>query len=131
MAVVDMAIHSNSNPVSLQQIANRQNIPLSYLEQIFAKLKKEGIVRAVKGPGGGYILHGSLSDIKLSAVILAVDGSFKMTRCSRTTKCMLDGSRCSTHDLWCGLSKAILEYFSAISLSDMVVKNENKWNLVS
>lgn len=131
MAVVDMAMHSNGNPVSLQQISNRQNITLSYLEQIFAKLKKEGIVRAVKGPGGGYILDGPLSDIKLSAVVLAVDGSFKMTRCSKVNKCMLDGSRCSTHTLWSGLSKTILEYFSAVSLSDMVAKNENQGNMVS
>ncbi len=120
MAVVDMGMHSGGKPVSLQKISTRQNIDLSYLEQIFSKLRKEGIVSSIKGPGGGYILNSSIEAIKLSEIILAVDGSFKMTRCSQGEKCTPLGGKCATHFIWKGLGKKVLEYFNGISVYDVV-----------
>lgn len=120
MAVIDMASHSNNGPVSLQTIAVRQNIPLNYLEQIFSKLRKEGIVASMRGPGGGYIPGRSISQINLAEVILAADGSFKMTRCAPDFKCNPEGGKCNAHGLWKGAGQAMFNYFSSIFLSDIV-----------
>ena len=119
MAVVDMGIHSDGHPVSLYKISLRQNIALNYLEQIFMKLKRAGIVSSVRGPGGGYVLNGPLESLKLSSVISAVEGSFKMTRCSKNFKCTSTGGRCSTHAVWAGLGKAVFGYFDSISVQDV------------
>lgn len=123
MAVVDMASNFHGDAVSLQSIAIRQNIPLNYLEQIFSKLRREGIIKSVRGPGGGYIPNKPMESILLSEVLLAVDSSFKMTRCSSGVKCNPMGGRCSTHSLWKGLGSTMFNYFNSISVAD-VVKNK-------
>lgn len=120
MAMVDIAYYHSSGPVSLQNISVRQNIPLRYLEQIFSKLRKEGLVTSVRGPGGGYVPSKAIKDILLSDVVLAAEGSFKMTRCGPGMKCNNFGTKCMTHDLWKGLSGAIFDYFNGISVADII-----------
>ena len=122
MAMVDLARHSRERPVSLADIAERQEISLSYLEQLFARLRKAGLVKSVRGPGGGYRLaHGS-DGTRISDIILAVDEPIKVTRCEggTTEGCHADRSRCLTHDLWAELGNQIHRYLSSVSLADVV-----------
>jgi Rrf2 family transcriptional regulator, iron-sulfur cluster assembly transcription factor len=121
MAMVDLAKHSTGNPVSLAEIAERQEISLSYLEQLFAKLRKGGLVRSVRGPGGGYLLAFAASETRISDVILAVDEPIRATRCTpgAPTGCRGNKSRCLTHDLWEELGNQIHLYLSAVSLADV------------
>jgi len=121
MAMVDLAKHSAGNPVSLAEIAERQEISLSYLEQLFAKLRKGGLVRSVRGPGGGYLLAFGASETRISDVILAVDEPIRATRCTpgAPTGCRGNKSRCLTHDLWEELGNQIHLYLSAVSLADV------------
>ena len=130
MAVVDVASHSEHGPVSLSNISIRQNIPLKYLEQIFSKLRKEGVVGSVRGPGGGYFITKPLCETKLSEVILAAEGSFKMTRCAAEFKCNPVGGRCETHSLWKGLGNTIFNYFDSISVEDVVKDKVNMMDRV-
>ena len=125
MAITDMACHSTGQPISLQQIADRQNIDLNYLEQIFVGLRRNKIVTSSKGPGGGYMLSRDIKDIKIADILHAVDDSFKMTRCSGTEGCSYKGAKCLTHNLWAGLEENIASYLNSISLYD-VTKNFNK-----
>ena len=130
MAVVDMAYYSGGKPVSLHQIAIRQNIALNYLEQIFCNLRKKGIVRSVKGPGGGYVLNGEMQDIHISDIMMAMNQSFNMTRCSTDSKCGSNGVKCMTHHVWSGLSKNIIRYLGAISLHDVVSGSKKNMDLM-
>ena len=110
MAVIEIAENKTNQPVSLQTISQRQKISLSYLEQIFLHLKKAGIVASVKGPGGGYILNKSRSDITISNIIKAIGEHIKMTRCNNGKRgCTNSGTKCKTHHLWYGLEKKIYE----------------------
>lgn len=121
MAVVDMCYYFNNKPTSLQYVAERQNIALNYLEQIFVKLRKGGIVRSVKGPGGGYILNKELHEIKLADILEAIDGSVQMTRCKpKNGGCVDKSSKCLTHNVWKGLEKTIVNYLNSISLNDIL-----------
>lgn len=122
MAMVDLAVQADEKPVKLAAIAERQEIPLAYLEQIFARLKQHGLVKSVKGPGGGYRLARPQSQMPVSQIVVAADESMKMTRCESHSKegCMATKARCVTHDLWDGLSMQIFNYFDAISLEDVV-----------
>lgn len=123
MAMVDLATCSQSKPVSLAEISDRQEIPLAYLEQIFAKLRKSGLVKSVRGPGGGYLLLRSASDIWVSDIIMAAEETIKMTRCdSGPAGCMKPKTRCLTHDLWEGLGTQIYTYLRSISLEDICDK---------
>jgi len=121
MAMVDLAAQSGDKPVKLAEIAARQEIPLAYLEQIFAKLKSHGLVKSIKGPGGGYKLARASGDTPISEIVIAAEESMKMTRCEAhaTGGCMATKARCLTHDLWDGLSDQIYNYFNAISLEDV------------
>ena len=121
MAMVDLALHGNSRPVCLADIAQRQEISLAYLEQIFPRLKKCGLVIPVRGPGGGYRLADTADNIKVGAIIQAVEESVQMTRCEvhKADGCMTTKSRCLTHDLWDGLTRHIHAYLNAISLQDV------------
>jgi Rrf2 family transcriptional regulator, iron-sulfur cluster assembly transcription factor len=121
MAMVDLAKHSGGDPVSLAEIAERQEISLSYLEQLFAKLRKGGLVRSVRGPGGGYLLAFSPGETRISDVILAVDEPIRATRCTpgAPTGCRGNKSRCLTHDLWEELGNQIHLYLSSVSLADV------------
>jgi Rrf2 family transcriptional regulator, iron-sulfur cluster assembly transcription factor len=121
MAMVDLAQHSDGNPVSLAEIADRQEISLSYLEQLFARLRKGGLVRSVRGPGGGYLLAFAAGETRISDVILAVDEPIRATRCTpgAPTGCRGNKSRCLTHDLWEELGNQIHLYLSSVSLADV------------
>jgi Rrf2 family iron-sulfur cluster assembly transcriptional regulator len=119
MAVIEIASSDTKQPISLLIISQRQKISLSYLEQIFARLKKAGIVESVKGPGGGYVLAQDAKKITIDAVIKAIGENIKMTRCGNVKKgCVTLNSKCKTHHLWNGLEKKIYEYLSSISLVD-------------
>lgn len=123
MAMVDLAISGNGRPVVLAEIAERQNIALSYLEQIFMRLRKTQLVTSVRGPGGGYLLADSPENIKISQIVIAVDESIKMTRCGSEKKgsCVHDhkSAKCMTHNLWDGLTSTIYNYLDSVSLSDI------------
>lgn len=121
MAMADLASHGNEKPVALADIATRQEISLSYLEQLFGKLRKGGLVTSVRGPGGGYMLSRPSSDVRVSDVIMAVDEPITATRCVPGTPsgCHKDKARCLTHDLWTELSNQIYLYLSSVSLEDV------------
>jgi Rrf2 family iron-sulfur cluster assembly transcriptional regulator len=127
MAMVDLAMNGKEKPVSLADIASRQDIALSYLEQIFMRLRKAGLVKSVRGPGGGYIISINAENMPISDIVIAVDESIKMTRCGSDNKtgCINDHnkSKCMTHNLWEGLSEKIYEYLHSISLADVCKKN--------
>jgi Rrf2 family iron-sulfur cluster assembly transcriptional regulator len=108
----------------LAQIADHQNIALNYLEQIFAKLKKAGLVSAVKGPGGGYQIANGANHTRILDIINAVEESIEMTRCEPAagTGCMPDRAKCITHELWDGLTENITTYLGSITLQDVVSK---------
>ena len=122
MAMVDLAKHSGGEPVSLAEIAERQEISLSYLEQLFAKLRKGGLVTSVRGPGGGYRLAFAAAETRISDIILAVDEPIRATRCTpgAPVGCRGNKSRCLTHDLWEELGNQIHLYLSSVSLADVV-----------
>jgi Rrf2 family iron-sulfur cluster assembly transcriptional regulator len=118
-AMLDLAYHSETRPVTLTDIAKRQNISLSYLEQLFARLRRAGMVEGVRGPGGGYQLSKSSSEINVADIITAVDEAIDSTRCGGKGDCQ-NGQPCLTHDLWMGLSEQIRLYLSTISLHDLL-----------
>ena len=124
MAMVDLARHGEGRPVSLAEIAERQEISLSYLEQLFAKLRKGGLVRSVRGPGGGYLLAQHRDETRIADIILAVDEPIHAVRCTpgEAIGCRGDRSRCLTHDLWEELSNQIHLYLSSVSLGDVCEK---------
>jgi Rrf2 family iron-sulfur cluster assembly transcriptional regulator len=123
MAMVDLAQHGDG-PVSLAEIAERQEISLSYLEQLFAKLRRGGLVKSVRGPGGGYLLAHERDATRIADIILAVDEPIHAIRCQpgATLGCRGDRSRCLTHDLWEELSNQIHLYLSSVSLGDVCEK---------
>jgi Rrf2 family transcriptional regulator, iron-sulfur cluster assembly transcription factor len=122
MAMVDLAKHGTGVPISLAEIAERQEISLSYLEQLFAKLRVGGLVKSVRGPGGGYLLAHGPSGTRISDIILAVDEPIRATRCSpgAPVGCRGNKSRCLTHDLWEELGNQIHLFLSAVTLADVV-----------
>ena len=124
MAMVDLARHGNGNPVSLAEIAERQGISLSYLEQLFARLRRGGLVRSVRGPGGGYLLTHDRDDTRICDIIVAVDEPIEAVRCipGEAAGCRGDRGRCLTHDLWEELGNQIRLYLSSVSLGDVCEK---------
>lgn len=119
-AMVDIARYGQGKPVTLADISRRQEIALSYLEQLFGKLKRAGIVKSVRGPGGGYVLAHEARNTIIADIVLAVEESIKMTRCGHIEGgCMTDKARCLTHDLWEGLEGRIFEYLNSITLQDI------------
>ncbi|MGH6981655.1 MAG: Rrf2 family transcriptional regulator [Stellaceae bacterium] len=121
MALVDLAKHSEGQPIVLADIAERQAISLSYLEQLFAKLRNAGLVKSVRGPGGGYLLGHGADETRISDIILAVDEPIRATRCSPGAPMGCSGSttRCLTHDLWEELGNQIHLYLSSVTLADV------------
>lgn len=120
MAMVDLAMCEASKPVALSQIAERQEIPQAYLEQIFARLRKADLVQSVRGPGGGYRIAKPAEEISIDAIVRASEESIKMTRCqSSDGGCMSKSAKCLTHDLWDGLGKQIEGYLSSVSLAQV------------
>jgi Rrf2 family iron-sulfur cluster assembly transcriptional regulator len=125
MAMADLAGHeANAKPVSLADIAARQEISLSYLEQLFAKLRRGGLVSSVRGPGGGYRLSRPASEVRIADIIIAVDEPMTATRCKAGSPkgCTGTSSRCVTHDLWEELGRQIQVFLSSVSLADVVEK---------
>ncbi len=121
MAMVDLAHHSRGAPVALAEIAERQDISLSYLEQLFAKLRRGALVRSVRGPGGGYLLAKPAADTWISEIIDAVDEPLRATRCTPGSPqgCSIKGARCMTHSLWEALSDQIGLFLRSVSLEDV------------
>jgi len=121
-AMLDVALNSRKSPVSLAEVSSRQGISLSYLEQLFSKLRKAGLVASVRGPGGGYLLGRDADDINIAEVILSVNETLDATRCKGKANCH-DGHSCLTHDLWQNLSDQIHSFLSGISLRAVLQGN--------
>ncbi|MBL8667508.1 MAG: Rrf2 family transcriptional regulator [Rhodospirillales bacterium] len=121
MAMADLAHHSNGRPVALAEVADRQEISLSYLEQLFGRLRRGGLVSSVRGPGGGYMLAREAGEMRIADIILAVDEPIKATRCTpgSPTGCHSHKGRCLTHDLWEELGNQIYLYLSSVTLADV------------
>lgn len=122
-AMLDLAFHYEKGPVTLTEISGRQSISLSYLEQLFARLRKAGLVVGVRGPGGGYRLKKGLDAISIADIVVAVDEVIDSTNCGGKGDCQ-DDLPCLTHHLWMGLSQHIKDYLQQISLSDLMEKKE-------
>ncbi|GAA0857041.1 Fe-S cluster assembly transcriptional regulator IscR [Aliiglaciecola litoralis] len=124
-AMLDVALHSRRGPVSLADISERQEISLSYLEQLFSRLRRENLVQSVRGPGGGYKLGRPAEDIAVGEVIKAVDESVDATRCQGNSDCQ-GGERCLTHSLWHDLSERISHFLDSITLGELMAKQDVK-----
>ena len=124
MAMVDIAANSDGSPIALADVAERQEISLSYLEQLFGKLRRGGLVKSVRGPGGGYLLARTAGETRIADIILAVDEPIKAVRCTPGSPagCRINKTRCLTHDLWEELGNKIYLYLNSVSLADVVEK---------
>jgi Rrf2 family iron-sulfur cluster assembly transcriptional regulator len=124
-AMLDLALHTGNGPVSLVEISERQDISLSYLEQLFSKLRRQGLVNSMRGPGGGYSLSRLPNEIAVSSIIMAVDENLDVTNCGNAAGgCHDTNKRCLTHNLWLDLSHRIQSFLDDISLQDMMDKRE-------
>ena len=119
-AMVDLALRHKGGPVTLSAISERQHISLSYLEQLFGKLRRHNLVSSVRGPGGGYNLARPLNAMSVADIILAVDEPLDATQCGGKENCVDGEKRCMTHDLWATLNTKMFEYLSSVSLQDLV-----------
>lgn len=124
-AMLDLGLHASEGPITLADISRRQSISLSYLEQLFAKLRQAGLVSSIRGPGGGYRLDKEAKDINVAAIINAVNESVDATSCNGKGDCQ-EGEICLTHDLWDSLSGQINEFLSKISIDDLMNRREVK-----
>jgi len=118
-AMMDLALHTEEGKVTLADIARNQDISLSYLEQLFAKLRKQGLVKGVRGPGGGYRLAREASLISIADIVTAVDERVDVTQCAGKEDCQ-QGERCLSHDLWTELSQRVYEFLDGITLGELV-----------
>ncbi len=125
-AMVDLAIRGGRDPVTLASISERQKISLSYLEQLFGKLRRHNIVESVRGPGGGYYLARPGANISIADIIVAVDEPVDTTKCGGKGDCH-DEQQCITHDLWMGLNDALYSYLAEVNLQQLV-NNQGKTN---
>ena len=124
-AMIDLASRQTDGPVTLAGIADRQKISLSYLEQLFGKLRRHDLVSSVRGPGGGYRLARDMGDITVAEIIIAVDEPLDATQCGGRENCQ-DEHRCMTHDLWSTLNSRMYDYLSSVSLADLVARQREK-----
>ncbi|MCL4121155.1 UNVERIFIED_CONTAM: hypothetical protein GTU68_064302 [Idotea baltica] len=124
-AMLDLALHGENGPVTLANISMRQGISLSYLEQLFTKLRRKGLTSSVRGPGGGYCLTVSAKEIKVIDIIDAVDEPVDATQCKKKGNCK-DGATCLTHQLWSELSQEIHTFLSNISLHDLLHRENTR-----
>ncbi|MBW8055781.1 MAG: Rrf2 family transcriptional regulator [Nitrospira sp.] len=118
-AMIDLALHDEVRPVALTDIAETQKISVSYLEQLFARLRKNRLVKGMRGPGGGYRLARPASEVTIAEIIAAVDEQIDMTRCAGKEDCQ-DGEKCLTHELWADLSKQLYDFLHGITLGQIV-----------
>ena len=123
-AMVDLAMNGGKGPVTLSSISERQKISLSYLEQLFGKLRRNNLVESVRGPGGGYYLARTTGKISIAEIVIAVDEPLDATHCGGLGNC-LDEHQCLTHDLWMGLNEKIYGYLAAVNLKE-VVESQSK-----
>lgn len=128
-AMLDLALNEVDRPVTLAGISERQEISLSYLEQLFSRLRRNGLVKSVRGPGGGYRIAKPLDSISVSDIITAVDEQIDATQCGGNENCH-DEHRCMTHDLWASLNVKILEYLSGVSLAQLVASQKSGGKIV-
>lgn len=124
MAVVDLGLHGQDaagqfRPISLADIADRQEISQAYLEQLFCSLRKSGLLNSVRGPGGGYVLARPANKMTVGDVVMAVDESLQITRCSEITACLSANTQCKTHELWDALSLNIQQFLNNITIQDV------------
>ncbi|MFT5591160.1 MAG: Rrf2 family iron-sulfur cluster assembly transcriptional regulator [Bradyrhizobium sp.] len=129
-AMIDLALRQSGGPVTLSGISQRQEISLSYLEQLFGKLRRHDIVESVRGPGGGYNLARRAEDVTVADIIIAVDEPLDSTQCGGKENCRgstpENGTRCMTHDLWSTLNSKMVEYLDSVSLKDLVDQQRQK-----
>jgi len=119
-AMIDLALRQTSGPVTLAAISQRQQISLSYLEQLFGKLRRNDLVESTRGPGGGYTLGRRANDITVADIIVSVDEPIDATQCGGKENCLGEGSRCMTHELWSQLNDKMVEFLSSITLQKLV-----------
>jgi len=122
-AMLDLALYAKKKPVALAEIADRQGLSVAYLEQLFSRLRHSGLVRSVRGPGGGYYLGKSDCLIYISDIIGAVDESIDATKCSGKGDCH-DGKTCLTHHLWCDLNEQIYSFLNGVSIADLTNRKD-------
>jgi len=123
-AMIDLGMRQHKGPVTLAGISQRQTISLSYLEQLFAKLRRHGLVESTRGPGGGYRLGKPAADISVADIIFAVDEPLDATQCSGRANCDND-HRCMTHDLWTSLNRHMVDFLDSVSLASLVAQQGN------
>jgi len=123
-AMMDLAIHQNGSPVTLTDIAEHQELSLSYLEQLFSRLRKAKLVKGLRGPKGGYQLARTASEITIAEIIMAVDESVDITQCRGRENCN-EGEQCLTHELWSHLSQQVYQFLDGMTLAEVV-----KWPCV-
>jgi len=123
--MIDLGLNHGSGPVTLAEISGRQKISLSYLEQLFGKLRRHGLVESVRGPGGGYHLAKDMSEMSVADIILAVDEPIDATQCGGKENCH-DDHKCLTHDLWATLNERIFDYLGSVSLRQLVDNQKAK-----
>ena len=124
-AMIDLAMRHGEGPVTLAGISERQKISLSYLEQLFGKLRRHALVDSVRGPGGGYCLAKGLDEVSVADIIQAVDEPIDATQCGGRENCR-DDQRCMTHDLWTNLNKRIFEYLESVTLAQLVASQSDR-----
>jgi Rrf2 family iron-sulfur cluster assembly transcriptional regulator len=124
-AMIDVALRQHNGPVTLAGISQRQKISLSYLEQLFGRLRRHELVESTRGPGGGYTLGKPMADISVADIIYAVDEPLDATQCGGKENCVND-QRCMTHDLWASLNRVMVDYLDSVSLRDLAEKQREK-----
>ncbi len=129
-AMIDLALHQGKGPVTLSGISQRQAISLSYLEQLFGKLRRHEIVESIRGPGGGYSLARRANKVTVADIIIAVDEPLDATQCGSKEQChgadAATGARCMTHELWATLNEKMVDYLDSVSLQDLVDQQRHK-----
>ena len=124
-AMLDVGMYGDGSPVNLADIANRQSISISYLEQLFSKLRRGELVKSIRGPGGGYVLSRMSEDISVAEVIRAVDEKLDVTSCGGQGNCF-NGEQCMTHQLWDDLGNQMKSFLGAISLASLIIQQKDK-----
>lgn len=119
-AMIDLGLRQNNGPVTLAAISQRQQISLSYLEQLFGKLRRHQLVESTRGPGGGYTLGRKASEITVADIIVSVDEPIDATQCGGKENCTGEGSRCMTHELWASLNSRMVEFLDSVTLQKLV-----------
>jgi Rrf2 family iron-sulfur cluster assembly transcriptional regulator len=128
--MLDLAMQRSSDPVTLAEISQRQKISLSYLEQLFGKMRRRALVNSVRGPGGGYRLAKDMGRVSVADIVVAVDEPIDSTRCDGKENCH-DDKKCITHDLWAKLNQHIFDYLDAVTLKQLVDDQKAKQNGVA